>query len=106
MSNDGNNGKGPIPFAVKEDIPILGQPLTVLAWFPTVSVVCNCEAKQPLLLVGLGNLSVCPQCGRGFQLFGVQQSDIRTAQKAPNFNINIVLPGRRPEGDGDEHRPS
>lgn len=101
-----NNGKGPIPFAVKEDIPIIGQPLTVITWFPTVSVVCNCEAKQPVLLVGLGNLSVCPKCGRGFQLFGVTLPDLRQNPRPPHFDINIVMPGASVADEGEDHKPS
>lgn len=99
-----NNGKGPIPFAVKEGIPIVGQPLTVVTWFPTVSVTCNCDAKQPVLIVGFGNLSVCPMCGRGFQLYGVTQPDMRQNPRPPHFDINIVLPGG--VGHGEGHEPS
>jgi hypothetical protein len=84
---------------MREDVPIVGQPCTPLAWFPTVSLICNCADKQPVLLVGLGSISVCPKCGRGFQLHGVRQ-DIRNGQP-PHFDINIILPtASGTNGDG------
>lgn len=77
---------------LERGIPLVGQPCTILTWFPTLSLVCNCEAKQPLLVVGIGNVAECPKCGRGFQLHGVM-FDVRTG-KPPHFELNIVLPGR------------
>lgn len=90
MSND------PIAFPARPDVPILGQPCTLGAWFPTLNLICNCEAKQSLLIVGFGNVSVCQSCGRGFMLHGVKH-DIRTGEP-PHFDINIVLPSARNGG--------
>ena len=85
MSNDKVS-----PFPVKgEGVPIIGQPCNIVSWFPTTVLVCNCEAKQPVTVIGFNNISVCPHCGRGFRLHGVQQ-DIRTG-KPPHFNIDVVV---------------
>lgn len=83
-----------IPFSVAAGVPIVGQPCTIITWFPTLSITCNCEAKQPVLLVGIGNLSVCVNCGRGFQLIGVRQN---ATGEPPHFDIHIVMAARAPE---------
>jgi hypothetical protein len=61
----------------------------VHSWFPTTVVICGCEAKQPVVVVGLNAISTCPSCGRGFRLHGVRQ-DIRTG-KPPHFDIDVVV---------------
>lgn len=87
----------PLPFPASAGVPIVGQPCKLGAWFPTINLICNCEAQSSLLIVGFKHLAICPHCGRGFELHGVQQ-DIRTGQP-PHFDINIVLPSARvPEG--------
>lgn len=64
--------------------------MAIVGWFPTLNLVCNCEAKQPMLVVGFSNVSTCPHCGRGFQLHGVRQ-DVRTGEP-PHFDLNIIVP--------------
>lgn len=83
--------KPPIPFTVKNSgVPIVGQPVTVLAWFPSFMVMCNCLAPAPVLIVGFGSPSYCPACGRGIRVFGARQ-DIRDG-KGPHFDIDVILP--------------
>lgn len=83
----------PLAFPVPTNVPILGQPCSIGSWFPTLSLTCNCETKPALLVVGFHNVTVCPACGRGFELYGVRH-DARTGQP-PHFDINIVLPSAR-----------
>ncbi len=78
------------PFPGSGPVAIVGQPLTVVTWFPTVLATCNCEAKSPILIVGFGSIYLCPACGRGFRIFGVTQRDLRQHPAAPVFNIDIV----------------
>jgi hypothetical protein len=83
-----------IPYPNAEQLPLVGQPCAINSWVPILSLTCNCDAKPALLIVGLGNLTMCPACKRGFQLHGVTQ-DIRTG-KPPHFDLNIVLPAVEP----------
>lgn len=90
MSND------PTPFPKAADVPIVGLPVKVNSWCAIFSVTCNCEAKSPLLISGLGSIAVCPGCKRGVQVLGVQQ-DVRS-QAPAHFNVNIILPaGGKPQ---------
>lgn len=73
---------------VRQDVPIIGQPMTVVGWFPTVNVVCNCGQHQPLLIVGFNAPSVCPHCRNGYVLQAVAQ-DARTGQQ-PSFHVAIA----------------
>lgn len=93
----------PVPFPAAPAIPIVGQPCTVVAWFPTLNLVCNCEAKQPLLVVGFGNLTVCPACKRGFMLQAVKH-DSRTPTP-PHFDINVVLATSQNGSGAEPPRP-
>lgn len=52
-------------------IPIIGQAATVKSWCCQVVAQCNCEAKEPVLLV-IGLIGVCPSCQRQFQITQVQ----------------------------------
>lgn len=50
-------------------IPILGKPCEVHGWFPTIMLSCTCRpAPKPLLLVGMGSIVTCPDCGQRFVL--------------------------------------
>ena len=65
MNHNNGNGKNLQPFASTGKVPIIGQPFVMKGWFPTVHIVCACEAKEPVLLVG-DAVGVCPACHRGF----------------------------------------
>lgn len=65
---DQNGTKLPIPFPAGAAIPILGQPYHLKAVIPTVLASCGCEAKEPLLLIGLGAAAKCPACQRVFRV--------------------------------------
>lgn len=65
---DGNGHKPPIQFPGGSAIPIVGQPVTVKGFVPTVMLQCNCDAKEPMLAVGVGGLCRCPACQRTFRL--------------------------------------
>lgn len=52
-----------LPFAA--DVPLVGQPCAIKAWFSTVLVQCNCGAHEPVLLIGM-HASPCPACGTTF----------------------------------------
>jgi hypothetical protein len=89
----------PAPFQVpRRGVPIIGEPCHVNAWFPTVTLTCNCLTGGQVLLVGFLTVATCPACARGFQLHSVQQ-DIRTGAP-PHLLINVLIPGPPPEGNG------
>ena len=61
-----------MPFRLKPPViavPIVGQPFTVNSGFPTALITCGCEAKTPVLLVGVAP-GVCPMCRRVFVVQG------------------------------------
>lgn len=55
----------------KKEVPIIGQPFTLKNFFVTLQILCNCEDKEPVLLVGNG-IGKCPACDRMFQLQGIK----------------------------------
>lgn len=54
-------------------IPILGQPVEIHGWFPTVMVTCKC-VNQPLLIVGLDAVAECPQCHAHYRVEVISMS--------------------------------
>src|SRR5262245_21921683 len=69
-NDNGNGNRDPLQFP-KASLPIVGQPFTMKAWLLTVSIVCNCDAKEPVLLVGQ-LVAQCRACGRQFQHQGLR----------------------------------
>ena len=65
------------------NIPIIGQPFTLKSWTANVLIVCNCPAKEPVILTG-DAMAQCPACQRTFQVQGMV-IDPRTGQI--NFQI-------------------
>lgn len=47
---------------------LVGQAFTVLDHYSTCLIACGCEARTPLLLVGVGSEVQCPACQRSFGL--------------------------------------
>lgn len=88
-------GAPPIPFPGAEQFPLVGQPLTIHNAVLILNIVCNCEAKTPLLLVGLGGISYCKGCRKGFRVLGIEH-DVRTG-KPPHYHIDIVVPAGNAE---------
>ena len=78
------------PFDITPTVPLVGQPFTMNGGFVTLSVTCNCAAKQPLLLVGFGSLTVCRACRRGVRLLAYAY-DPRTGEP-PQIHLDIVVP--------------
>lgn len=81
-----------IPFAKRADLPIVGQPCKVHGWFPTVMLTCNCEAKTPLLIAGLGVVAQCDSCRRGFAI-GTITHDQETGAGSVNI-VTVAIPAR------------
>lgn len=55
----------PFSLVKNNNVPIVGQPFTVLSGAATALIVCSCEAKTPILLVGMAP-GACPACRRVF----------------------------------------
>lgn len=86
--DDGNNGHKPtLAFKGPNAIPIVGQPFTIKAWFPTVMLVCNCEGKQPVM-IPRGAAAQCPSCKK---LYTIQQLAF-TPEGNVNFGIGVMTP--------------
>lgn len=59
------NGSAVQPLAFKPAIPIIGQPFQIKGWFSTVLIVCNCPAKESIVIPQAA-AARCPSCGRVF----------------------------------------
>ena len=81
----------PIPFPPTVNVPLVGQPCTVKGWFPSVLIHCNCEAKEPMMIVGLGGVAQCPACGRGFTVTEIHH-DARTGDGRVGISQVVVNP--------------
>lgn len=57
-----------VPIAPPEPplVPILGKGYELKAFIPTVMLQCQCPAKSPLLMIGLGAKVTCPACRKIF----------------------------------------
>ncbi len=84
------SGPGPIPF--RRDVPIIGQPFTIRAWWPTAMLNCNCESKHALLLQGFGQVTICPDCHKAFVIERAVQ-DPQTGQVGLQVSHVIIQPG-------------
>ena len=88
-NENGRNGHAsPVP---GQNIPIIGQPFTLKNFFITVQIVCNCPAKEPLLLVG-GGPAQCPACKQGFVFQGLGADPAGQLQ----FKIGLVRQAEEP----------
>ncbi len=73
----------------RADVPIIGQPFVFKGGHSTVLVQCQCEAKEPVILIG--NMpNFCAACHRGFAVAmftsngsGQCQAQIGIVQRQP-----------------------
>lgn len=84
----------PIQFK-KPALPIVGQPFTLKSWFLTISIVCNCEAKEPVLLIG-NAIGTCQACGRRWQQQGMKAAPNGEIAFAIGFVIDNEQTGAQP----------
>lgn len=54
-------------------IPTVGQPFSVLTWYPTTIIACKCQVGKMVLVIttGMNNPSKCDHCGRMYMATGV-----------------------------------
>ena len=89
-----SNSAPPIPFTPKPSaIPIVGQPFHLKGFFATVMLQCNCEAREPVMLIGTGPGS-CKSCGRTF-LIGSVSYNVNDPQ---NAQIGVAVVRNDPQG--------
>lgn len=84
----------PIPFRAPQDIPILGQACKVHGWFPTVLLQCQCDAKTPLMIVGLGAVAACEVCRRHFTIGALNHDPMSGAGTVQV--VQVPAPSRGP----------
>lgn len=71
-------------------VPILGQPFVLKGWFPTIQLVCNCGAHEPVLIVGgPGSAGHCPACKKAFVYQGLQMDPV-TQQLQLNIGMGLL----------------
>jgi hypothetical protein len=90
--------KPPLSFRPSpENIPIVGQPFLIKGWYPTVLLVCNCEAREALMLPR-GAAVQCPGCKR---LYTIQQI---LAPAGVQFGIGVMTAEDAAPGAAEEQR--
>lgn len=67
------------PRSRRQPIPVIGEPLVIHSWFPTVSIGCKCNPTSPvpILLVGNEHVAECPSCHAHYRI-GKITMDITT----------------------------
>ncbi len=76
------------------ELPIIGLPYAIKGWFLTLNLVCNCDAKEPIMVVGsLGAVAKCPACNRVFQVQGAQSD---AANNRMSFQIAVGMAAPTP----------
>lgn len=56
------------------DVPILNQPVTLITWYPTTILRCNCMEKiNIIVLTGINNTVMCGNCRKSFMVRGMRQ---------------------------------
>ena len=83
----GDNGHKPALAFKGPAVPIIGQPFTIKSWFPTVMLVCNCEAKEAVM-IPRGSGSQCPGCKK---VYTIQQLAFGPDGKV-QFGIGVMAP--------------
>lgn len=69
-----------------EGIALVGQPYQLKSWCPTVLIVCNCEAKEPLMVVGSSRPTQCPHCKKTYQIARLEFDALKN-----KFNVGLAV---------------
>lgn len=73
----------------------IGQPAKFISWFPTALIECQlCDAKNPILLVGLAAVAECPTCKAKFMILVIHYD----AQQPQAAQIGIARVVTQAEG--------
>jgi hypothetical protein len=81
------------------NVPILGQPHTILGWFPIVTIIHNCEEKGVLTLSPECPLA-CPACGKIMMLKGIQ-IQVVPGSPTPQIGFQIAELHKAPQPQGE-----
>jgi hypothetical protein len=80
---------GTIPFP-SESVPILGQPVRLIAWFPTAMVVCQCQpGNDPLFIIGVASTE-CPKCQKQYSIDLIHHE--RGHLEKQQFGLGVAIP--------------
>lgn len=79
------------------NVPIIGQPFVLEAWFVQLLITCNCERPKPVLIVGQPGAAggVCSACGKTYVLQAIGLNP----NGQPSFNVAVVLPRETQDGE-------
>ena len=97
-NDNGHGGKPPLPFRAPAGVPIIGQPFTVKGGYATALIQCQCEAREPVLLLGNAP-AFCAGCHRGFIIVGFS-FDARVGQIQVNVGLVQGQPSVPPDPAG------
>lgn len=72
-------------------VPILNQPVTLMTWYPTALLSCNCVEPGKLniiIITGLNNTVQCNNCGKGYM--------VKSVKPDGTLDVAIIFPAPKP----------
>lgn len=102
MSNNGHhNGFRAMP--PPGVVPLIGQPIEIWGWFPTVSFGCRCRVPErppvPVLIAGMDSVVKCPLCGAHYRIGAINMD---ASKGVGEVSIARVTPTNQPPAEAPE----
>ena len=77
---------------------MIGQPIEIYGWFPTVSFGCKCRAAEggppvSMLIAGMDSTGKCSACGANYRIGAIQMD---AQKKEGTVSIMRVVPKGTP----------
>lgn len=74
---------------LEKDVPLVGQPVTLISWYPTTLLKCNCvEGLNIVIVTGFNNTVMCGNCRRSYMVRGLH----------PDGRLDLIMMLPTPEG--------
>lgn len=89
MGNGNGSAKSPLHFPNAANVPLIGLPFALEAWFVQILITCKCATPKLVFIIGQPGSAggQCPSCK---QLYGLQGIGIDPVTGQPHFQIAMV----------------
>ncbi len=88
-------------------VPLVGQRVEILGWFPTVNIACRCEAQPGIVMLhGMDRMTACPKCGVLWRIMSIAANP---GTNEMSITVGQVVPAAPADPDAPapvEPRPS
>ena len=79
-------------------VPLVGQPATLLFWYPTTLLRCRCDPSETvftlLVITGIQNAVECPKCHK---LYMVNQMQVEPNTMMVQPVVQVAIPAKSKE---------